>query len=206
MQVISKFRACIGRDITAAFNVTEIHLPQCLCDLLGCILSVQFLFQYPALWLAENWSHYSDLFVEKKPGEIRSSLLLLFLSQALFLAIACGLLKKTYLLVAATASWGFGDIAAAWVGRPLGKHKISLFFADHNKTWEGSAAMAIVSFLACFISLHLFSPYSTVQILLISLLTGIVSSLSEMASKGGMDTVTVPFANLMVLALISSII
>lgn len=63
--------------------------------------------------------------------------------------------------------------------------------------------MAIVSFLACFISLHLFSPYSTVQILLISLLTGIVSSLSEMASKGGMDTVTVPFANLMVLALIS---
>ena len=143
---------------------------------------------------------------KKKAGEIRSSLLLLFLSQALFLAIACGLLKKTYLLVAATASWGLGDIAAAWVGRPLGKHKISLFFADPNKAWEGSAAMAIVSFLACFISLHLFSPYSTVQILLISLLTGIVSSLSEMASKGGMDTVTVPFANLMVLALISSII
>ncbi len=161
---------------------------------------------YPILWLAENWKHYAALFVEKKPGEIRSSLLLLFLSQALFLAVSCGLLKKPYLLVCATASWGLGDIAAAWVGRPLGKHKIRLFFADHNKTWEGSAAMALVSFLASFASLHFFSPYSTIQILVISLIIGIVSSLSEMASTGGNDTVTVPLANLLTLAVISFII
>jgi dolichol kinase len=161
---------------------------------------------YPILWLAERWKHFSALFVEKKPGEIRSSLLLLFLSQALFLAFSCGVLKKPYLLVCATASWGLGDIAAAWVGRPLGKHKIRLFFADHSKTWEGSAAMALVSFLASFASLYLFSPCSPLQILVISLIIGIVSSLAEMASTGGNDTVTVPFANLLTLALISFII
>ena len=161
---------------------------------------------YPILWLAENWKHFSALFVEKKPGEIRSSLLLLFLSQALFLAVACGLLKKPYLLVCATASWGLGDIAAAWVGRPLGKHKIRLFFADHNKSWEGSIAMALTAFIASCASLYLFSPCSPMQILLISVIVGIVSSVSEMASKGGNDTVVVPACNLLVLGILSLLI
>jgi hypothetical protein len=66
--------------------------------------------------------------------------------------------------------------------------------------------MALVSFLASFASLYLFSPCSPMQILVISLIIGIVSSLAEMASTGGNDTVTVPFANLLTLALISFII
>lgn len=161
---------------------------------------------YPALAAAEHWSGFSRLLVEKKKGEIRSSLLLLFLSQAALVVFACGLLNQPYILIASTSAWGVGDIAAAWVGRPLGKHKIGLFFADHNKSWEGSIAMALTAFAACLIALKLCSSYNMLQTLIVSIVIAAVSSLSEMASRGGMDTVTVPFANALCLWLISLLI
>ncbi|MDE6589402.1 MAG: sulfite exporter TauE/SafE family protein, partial [Oscillospiraceae bacterium] len=37
---------------------------------------------YPVLWLCQGWSGYDRLFVQKKPGEIKKSLLLLFLCDA----------------------------------------------------------------------------------------------------------------------------
>ncbi len=158
---------------------------------------------YPALKIAENWSRFSALFVEKKPGEIRSSLLLLFVSEAVLVAFCVGFLKKPYILIAAVSAWGLGDIAAAWVGRPFGKHKIRLWFADPLKSWEGSAAMAAVAFAACLVTLLAVSPYTPLQAVMISIVAGIVSSLSEMASKGGLDTVIVPVCNTLVLWLIS---
>jgi len=159
---------------------------------------------YPVLRIAERWSGYHDLFVEKKPGEVRNSLLLLFLSQAVLVAFACGLLQKPYILLTSTSAWGLGDIAAAWVGRPFGKHKIKLRFADHNKSWEGSAAMAVTAFIASLVSLYLMSPYTIFQGVLISMMVAVVSSLAEMASKGGMDTVTVPVADAVFLWIMSS--
>nr|MCR5102760.1 hypothetical protein [Butyrivibrio sp.] len=56
---------------------------------------------YPALKIAEKWKGYSKLFVEKKPGEICNSLLLLFISQSILVAFTCGFLQKPYILVAA---------------------------------------------------------------------------------------------------------
>jgi len=162
-------------------------------------LALFALIVWPILALAERWRGYGALFVEKKPGEVKNSLLLLFLSQAALCALACGFLKKPWILIAATASWGLGDIAAAWVGRPLGKHKIRLRFADPAKSWEGSAAMAAVSFTACLVSLLLLSVCPLPKALLWSALTGIVSSAAEMCSRGGWDTVTVPAADALVL-------
>ncbi len=161
---------------------------------------------YPVLCLAEKWQGYSRLFVEKKPGEIRNSLLLLFLSQAVFVAFTCGLLQKPYILIAATAAWGLGDIAAAWVGRPLGKHKIKLKFADPCKSWEGSAAMAVTAFAACYTALRLTAPWSAPQAVCVSLVTAVVAAFVEMISTGGNDTVTVPAAGVLLLALISAVI
>ena len=158
---------------------------------------------WPLLNLAERWKGYKNLLVEKKKGEVKNSLLLLFLSQAALVALTCGLLKKPYIMIASTLAWGCGDIAAAWVGRPFGKHKIKIPFADHNKSWEGSAAMAAVSFIACLVSLLVFSEYTAMQAVLISIVIGIVSSFAEMCSKGGNDTITVPVADVLVLWLIS---
>ena len=158
---------------------------------------------WPLLSVAERWSGYGNLFVEKSAGEVKQSLLLLFLSQAVFVAIACGLMGKPYILIASTAAWGLGDIAAAWVGRPLGKHKVHWRLADHKKSWEGTAAMAAVSFVACLVSLLACSAYSLGVSLLVSLLVGVVSSLVEVCSRGGYDTVTVPAANVLLLSLLS---
>ena len=158
---------------------------------------------WPILMLAERWKGYGALFVEKKAGEVRNSLLLLFLSQAALTAFACGLLGKPYILIASTAAWGLGDIAAAWVGRPFGKHKIGLRIADPGKSWEGSLAMAAVSFAACLAALLLFSAYSVPASVGVSLAVGLVSSFTELCSRGGTDTVTVPAADAVVLWLLS---
>ena len=158
---------------------------------------------WPILSLAERWDGYGRLFVEKKPGEVKSSLLILFLSQAALVAFACGALGKPYVVIAATAAWGLGDIAAAWVGRPLGKHKVRLRFADPNKSWEGSAAMAVVAFVACLVSLLLCSDYGVGAALVVSAVVAVVSSFTELCSRGGMDTVTVPVANALALWILS---
>ncbi|MBP3855370.1 MAG: TSUP family transporter [Ruminiclostridium sp.] len=160
---------------------------------------------FPILAAGEKWRGYKDLFVEKKNGEAKNSLLLLFLSQAVFIAFTCGFLGKPYILVAATAAWGLGDIAAAWVGRPFGRHKVRFALADHSKSWEGTGAMAAVSFTACLVSLLLFSPYSVPAAVIISLIVGAVSAFTELCSKGGTDTATVPAADIIVLGLISVI-
>ena len=138
-------------------------------------------------------------------GEIRSSLLLLFLSQAAIMAFS-GIIGKPYILVVSTAAWGLGDIAAAWVGRPLGRHKINLPFADHKKSWEGSIAMAVTAFAAGLPGLLALSPYPLPKALLIALIIAVVSSLTEMSSKGGLDTVTVPVVNALTLWIIGMII
>lgn len=174
--------------------------------LTGTITLVLFaLIVYPALKIAENWQGYAALFVEKKPGEIRSSLLLLFLSQAAITAFS-GIVGKPYILVVSTAAWGLGDIAAAWIGRPLGRHKINLPFADHKKSWEGSIAMAITAFAASLPALLALSPYPLTKAILISLIIAVISSLTEMSSKGGLNTVTVPVANAIVLWIITLIL
>ena len=149
---------------------------------------------WPILALAERWRGYGGLFVEKKPGEVKTSLLLLFLSQAVLLAVTCGLLKKPWILIASTAAWGVGDTAAAWVGRPFGKHRIRWRIADPKKSWEGSGAMALSSALSCFAVLMLLDVTSPVRAALWSLTAGCVSAFAEMCSRGGSDTVTVPAA------------
>ncbi len=160
---------------------------------------------YPALKLAESWKGYQKAFVEKKTGEVRTSLLLLFLSQAAFGAFAGGYLKKPFILVTATAAWGLGDIAAAWVGRPFGRHKVHLPLADHNKSWEGSIAMAVTAFVFALVPLLAMTSYSVPVCVLMAFCVGIVSAYSEVISKNGTDTVNVPFANILCLWLLTSL-
>ena len=158
---------------------------------------------WPVLSAAERWKGYGKLFVEKNTGEVKSSLLLLFLSQAVLVLITCGLMGKPYILVASTAAWGIGDIAAAWVGRPFGRHKIRLAIADPKKSWEGSLAMAVTACLASWISMCMLKIYSPSAALIVSLIVGCVSAFVEMCSKKGTDTVNVPVMNVIILWLLS---
>jgi len=160
----------------------------------ACLTSVLFaLVVYPILHALEGQSWFASLLTEKKPGEIKKSLLLLFLSQAGLIALCWGLLGHPELMAAATLTWGFGDTAAAWVGKRFGRHHIALPHADHKKTWEGSAAMALTSFVACLVTLSVASPLPMGRCLLYALAAAPVSAGSELFSHEGNDTVAVPY-------------
>ncbi|MBQ8509731.1 MAG: TSUP family transporter [Clostridia bacterium] len=149
---------------------------------------------YPILALLERWKGYANLFVEKHPGEIKSSLLILFLSQAAIVALSWGVFGEPWIVIAATATWGMGDTAAALIGIRYGKHPIRWKIADSHKTWEGSGAMAAVSFVTCAAAMLLFAPFDWPLCLLFALIAAPVSAFVEMISRGGMDTMTVPIA------------
>ena len=184
---------------------------------------------YPVLAILEKESWYADLFVEKKPGEIKTSLLMLFLMFAVLNTVAWGIFKRPEIGAAAILMWGVGDAAAALVGIPFGRHKVQLKGTDGHKSWEGTAAMFAASSLCGILFLLLYgsgaaetvavadtlsagtamgalgSAAGTAggmefwRVLVCGLLGGAVGAAVELFSPSEWDTVTVPMAVLAVL-------
>lgn len=154
---------------------------------------------YPVLWLCQGWSGYDSLFVQKKPGEIKKSLLLLFLTDAALVALCWGGFGLPWAAVAAILMWGSGDGAAALAGHRFGKHHVRLPLADPKKTWEGSAAMLAVSTAVGTITLLILSGLPWYGCLLAAAVASVFGAYTELISRGGDDTVTVPVANTAVL-------
>lgn len=148
---------------------------------------------WPVLAAAERLPQYADLFVQRRTHEVRRSLLLLFWGDAAIVALCWGLFGRPQVAVASILMWGFGDAAAALVGKRFGRHKVSLPLADHKKTWEGSGAMLATETLVGLVVMGL-SP----QVLIAALAGAYV----ELITHGGYDTVTVPIAVAAVLLLV----
>ncbi len=70
---------------------------------------------------AKSWQSkwYSRLFVQKSPGEIKRSLLMLFFMFAAVITVSWGLFNNKHAAAAAILMWGVGDATAALVGIPL---------------------------------------------------------------------------------------
>lgn len=150
---------------------------------------------YPVLSLLESRDWYAKLFVEKRKGEAKMSLLLLFFMYAAVTVVAWGIFKKPVSAVTAILMWGIGDAAAALVGIPFGRHKVK---QGGKKSWEGTAAMFVCSFLAgtlllCFLGMW------TPRMLLPICLTAAVGAAVELMSPSILDTVTVPVAQMALL-------
>lgn len=175
-------------------------LPACLCAALFGVLV------YPALNVAEKWRGYSDLLVQRRKGEVKQSLLLLSFTSAALIAVGWGWLNQPWLPAVATLMWGFGDASAALIGKRFGRHKVRLSLADHKKSWEGSGAMAAVSTAIGFAYLTLLHGFAPAEALLLSLPAGLVGAWVELITHRGYDTITVPFANTAVLALLTLLI
>lgn len=157
------------------------------------ITSVIFaLILFPLLSILEKESWFSGFFVQKKPGEIKKSMLMLIFMFALLVAAAWGIFNKPYLAVASILMWGAGDGAAALVGIPFGKHKVKFKPADGKKSWEGSIAMLIVSFICGFLTLFFAQGLSLICALLFALLGAALGTVTELFSPSEYDTVTVP--------------
>ncbi len=147
---------------------------------------------YPLLRAVEHKKWYPRLFVEKKPGEIRKSMLMLFFMFAAMITVCWGIFDKPELAATAILMWGTGDAAAALIGIPFGKHKIHPMLSDGKKSWEGSAAMLAVSFLAGTLMLTLTRVTALPHALLQSAAAAFFGTAAELLSPGEYDTVTVP--------------
>ncbi|MGM9618883.1 MAG: TSUP family transporter [Oscillospiraceae bacterium] len=168
--------------------VAETWVAAVLCAVVFCLAV------YPVLCALEKWEGYTDLFIERRPGEVKKSLFLLFGTHTALAAFCCGLLHRPYIAVTAIIVWGVADTAAALWGKRFGKRHIRLPHADSHKTWEGSAAMAVTSFVTGAAVLLAASPLAWWKCVLFSLLAAPVSAAAELYSHNGNDTVTVPVA------------
>lgn len=154
---------------------------------------------YPILILFEKRKGYSEFVTERKKGELKASLLLVFTMFAVVISICWGWLGDKILALACVFAWGFGDAAAALIGKKFGKHKITWKYADGKKSWEGTLAMFITS-VVCVLTVLLFrGGLPIVGYIVIPLITAAVCALAELCSKGGVDTVVCPLSALAVL-------
>lgn len=154
---------------------------------------------YPALAWFERIKGYSELTTERKKGELKASLLLVFGMFALVIGVCWGWLGQRSLVLASVYAWGFGDAAAALVGKRWGRHKIRCRLTDGRKSVEGSAAMFLVSFLSVGTILLIRGGLPPVGWAVTSVVTALVSAAAELCSKDGYDTVICPLSAMAVL-------
>ena len=151
---------------------------------------------YPILKLVEHSSFYKRIAVERQGGEFRNSLIIVQLSIALLIFVFWGLLgiEWQYIVVVAVLAWGFGDAAAALVGKSFGRRRIQHSRIAGTKTYEGTLAMFIVTGLTSFFTLLVYAGQSWQVSLGVAAIVAPVSATVELFSNRGMDTLTVPIS------------
>ncbi len=154
---------------------------------------------YPLLAYLDRFPFFEKLTTERKHGELQHSLLLVFGMFAVVMAVCWGWLGDRYLVMASIFAWGFGDAAAALVGKPFGKHKITWKYTDGKKSFEGSGAMFLTSLITVSGILLLRGGLYPAGYLLIPPAAAITATAAELYSKNGNDTVICPLCAMAVL-------
>ena len=149
---------------------------------------------FPLLSLAERFEGYSELLTERKRGEVKRSLVTVFLMFAAIISICWGYIGQKWLVFACVFAWGFGDSAAALVGKKFGKHILQGKLIEGNKSLEGTAAMFVVSLLTVLLIMFLRGNGAWYDHVLIAFLAAVASAVVELYTLNGMDTITCPFA------------
>lgn len=149
---------------------------------------------YPLIALLERFPRVFAMLEQRGPGEIRGSLILVFVMMAVLVSLYWGLLGsqgKPVILVSVMA-WGFGDATAALFGKAYGRHHFNLPHVEPAKTAEGSLGMAAVASLSALACLLLATPLAFLPCLVTALVCGVVAAVVELYSTHGMDTLSVP--------------
>lgn len=153
---------------------------------------------FPALVYLEKTAWYRKTFVDRKTsgGELRKQLLYVQLSFAILIFIFWGLFgaKWQYVVAVAVMAWGFGDAAAALVGKAFGRRRVLHRFIEGAKTLEGTGAMIAFAGLAIFFTLLIYAGKTWYLSLLIAAVVAPVCGVIELFSRKGTDTLTVPIA------------
>lgn len=149
---------------------------------------------FPILSYAEQIPGYCELLTERKRGEIKMSLVVVFSMFAVLISICWGWIGEKYLVIASVFAWGFGDAAAALVGKRFGRRYIEGKYVEGRKSLEGTLAMFVVSFFSVLIILYANEIGNWPGYITISVVTAAVCAVVELFTKGGMDTLTCPIA------------
>ncbi|MBR0463658.1 MAG: TSUP family transporter [Clostridia bacterium] len=160
---------------------------------------------YPVLAVCEKQAWYANLLVQKSPGEVKRSMIMIFSVIAAIVGIVWGIFGQQNIAAVAILMWGTGDAAAALVGIPFGKHKVKCRLTDGKKSWEGSAAMLLVSFLCGFGTLLLVQKMTPPQALYYAATAALFGTVAELFTPSEYDTITVPETVAAVLLLILSL-
>lgn len=154
---------------------------------------------FPFLAFAERFPGYSELLTERKQGEIKRSLVVVFGMFSGLISVCWGLLGEKYLVVASVLAWGLGDAAAALIGKRFGRQFITGRLVEGRKSLEGTFAMFVTSLITVMVVLLVNGSVIWYRCIPISVLTAAACAVVELYTKGGMDTLTCPFAAAFVL-------
>ncbi len=198
-----------------AFSIVSVMLAFADSWISVCIASVIIIAALsPILKWFSRKSYYPDFFVEKEPGEVLMSFVMLFTMLSIVCAIGWGAFGRRDLAISAILMWGVGDAAAALVGIPFGKHKArisihlgsrTIELTDGKKSVEGSMANCAAAALSGFVVMMLCSmPFTSA--LLLAALGGAASALTELVTPSEYDTFSVPIVVLAVLLIFSRIL
>lgn len=161
---------------------------------------------YPLLTLAERHPQYGAFFSQRKEGEVKRSFLLVSLMILVLIVVFWGCLGEQwkYNIVVAVLAWGFGDAAAAIIGKACGRHFLQHPLIEGKKTVEGTVAMFAVSCMAIGAVTILYAVLPWYLCLVLALLVSPFCALVELFSKGGSDTITVPLSTALLVYVVVS--
>jgi len=167
---------------------------------LAAITSILFAIAvFPLLKLAEKIKGFSKFLTERKSGELKFSLLVVFLMYAIIVSVCWGIFNDKLLALCSIYAWGVGDAAAALIGKRFGRHGLTGKHIEGRKSVEGTLAMFCCSLICVLVVLLLRGGLAWYAYLIIALLTAAASAAVELFTKGGMDTITCPLAAMTVL-------
>jgi phytol kinase len=148
---------------------------------------------------------------ESSPGTIYFAVSITILTVALWRT--GGQIDRVPYASAAIMAMTVGDAIASILGRRFGKHTYKTF--GHTRSWEGSAAMVIFSFLVIYLVLR-FLPGSTLSpnsfvlgpktVLTLSAVGTVIATAAEGLSPAGTDNLSVPLATGLVLFLLEAVL
>jgi uncharacterized protein (TIGR00297 family) len=124
-----------------------------------------------------------------------------------------GQVDRAPIAAAAAMAMTLGDAMANIVGIRWGKHVYTVL--GHPRTWEGTAAMAVVSFLSILSVLALVPgswlspnsvPWSAASLLLLSVVGTFVATVAEGLSPAGTDNLSVPLLTGLALYLVGAML
>ena len=149
---------------------------------------------YPILALGEKIKGYSELLTERKHGEIKISLLIVFGMFAAIISVFWGFFGDRWLVLTCIFAWGFGDAAAALLGKRFGRRFLEGRFIEGRKSVEGTLSMFVVSFLTVTVVLLLRGGMPWYGCIVTAFVTAAACAVTELYTLGGFDTITCPFA------------